>query len=149
MLGQVRLCYVPFSTYFKVEVNNNPTLTLHKNINIWCKLLLDNNYIDLKSYESLICHNGNCSRIYGLINLHKDNHPLRTVVSNVGSPTNSLASFISKILNPLKATSNRLVKGSFTLVQFIDKFSINNTDVDKLVSFDVIFLFTNTPSKLA
>lgn len=56
----------------------------------------------MKTYKVLNCYNRVCSKAYGIIKLHKDNHPPGPVVSTVGSHTYNMASHIVNVLNPLK-----------------------------------------------
>lgn len=77
-------------------------------------MLVDKHYID-KTYNYLNCHNDLCSKICGLSKLHKYNHPLRPIISNVSSPNYNMESYIAKVLGLLNLTSNRLVKISLHL----------------------------------
>ena len=82
----------------------------------------------------------NPSRIYGLPKLHKDNVPLRPIVSGIGSYTHKLAKYLSNILKPL--TINKYsVKDSFTFTQEI----LMLNSVPYMCSFDVASLFTSIP----
>ena len=76
--------------------------------------------------------------MYGLVKVHKDNNPVRPVVSMIGTPEYQLAKFLDVII-----PQTYLLKSN---KQFLDR--INNFQFDanqKLVSFDVSSLCTNVP----
>ena len=72
--------------------------------------------------------------------LHKDNVPLRPIVSGIGSYTHKLAKYLSNILKPL-TINNYSVKDSFTFTQEI----LMLNSVPYMCSFDVASLFTSIP----
>ena len=81
-------------------------------------------------------------KLYGLVKVHKENNPLRPVCSMINTPEHCLAKFLDNIIKPhipnqfmLNSTTNFLDK--------LDKFEIKTGD--KMVSFDVVSLFTNVP----
>ena len=77
---------------------------------------------------------------YGLPKLHKDNMPLRPIVSGIGSYTHKLAKYLSNILKPL--TINKYsVKDSFTFTQDILMLHF----FPCICSFHVASLFTSIP----
>lgn len=63
-----------------------------------CKELLENNFTTILIYRSLICHNRNIAKIYGLVKLHKVNFPLRPLVAAIVTATDKIASFIIEVL---------------------------------------------------
>ena len=83
--GQMLELLNDISTYKKVD---NPENMLKKNtfkiMNFWrTKVYLGDN---LKR-KDILCENTNLPRIYGLPKIHKQNCPLRPVVSLINSPT--------------------------------------------------------------
>lgn len=129
--------------------NYDPTPSIQKQNNNIVKDLKDSNYIDCPTYKSLICHNGNISKIYGLVKIHKPSFPLRPVVDTSCSPTYNLASFLSKLLSPMTVNSPFSVKDSFSLVKKLNDTHLGELQNYKLISLDVVSLFTNTPIDIA
>ena len=101
----------------------------------------DSEYFRLRSTDGLI------PRIYGLVKVHKDNFPLRPIVSLIGSPLYELSKYIASIISPLVGNTPHTVKNSFDFVRFLSSCKCSDNDV--MVSFDVISLFTRIPIKLA
>ena len=82
-------------------------------------------------------------RIYGLPKIHKQGAPLRPIVNTIGSPSYKLATYLANLLKPLVGKTNSFVKDSETWVEEISKENLNPED--KLVSFDVVSLYTKIP----
>lgn len=82
--------------------------------------------------------------LYGLPKTHKDNIPIRPVVSYIGAPTYDLAKYLNKILRS-KASFNPQysLKNSLQLIEKVQ--NINISPYSKLLSLDVDSLFTNVP----
>ena len=82
-------------------------------------------------------------RLYGLPKLHKENIPLRPILSMVKSAQHKLAKFLNFQLQPvLEHYSSYILKDSFSFVDEISAIESNNTF---MASFDVKSLFTNVP----
>ena len=84
--------------------------------------------------------------LYGLPKIHKEDNPVRPVVSYVNAPCYKLAKEINKILPEIiDFKSKYAIKNSF---QFIDRTKNLNVPTNAtLVSFDVKSLFTSIPIK--
>ena len=84
-------------------------------------------------------------RMYGLPKTHKENIPLRPILSMIGSSQHELAKWLSKVLAPvLKLYSSNCVKDSFTFANFIQNYNVDPAKTF-LCSFDISSLFTNVP----
>ena len=78
-------------------------------------------------------------RLYGLPKIHKNDIPLRPILSMVNSAQHKLAKFINYQLEPvLKYYSSYTLKDSFSFVDQIKDIQSNNTFI---ASFDVKILF--------
>ena len=93
--------------------------TDHKTLVIWCK----------------------APRFYGLPKIHKPNIPLRPIVSAIGSPTYSLAKFVTSIIFPLAGMTPSHVKNTKHFTGMISEEAVNEDEV--MVGFDVQSLLTN------
>ena len=82
--------------------------------------------------------------MYGLPKIHKNNCPLRPIISAVGTYNYKLAKFLVEILSPLVRDNEHILKGTF---DYVNKVSHLSTIIDKaMLSFDVESLFTNIPT---
>lgn len=105
--------YIPVPEDPTKKVNNK----LNKQINqLFLKGLFDSN-IRLK----LVNYNPITPRIYGLPKLHKENTPLRPIVSTIGSSVYKLSKFLINLLKPLTNNSPYNVKNSFEFKSLLDQ----------------------------
>ena len=103
--------------------------------------------IDESDYFRIRSTDGVIPRIYGLVKIHKNNYPLRPIVSMVGSPLYNVSKFLAKIISPLVGNTSRNVRNSYEFCKFLDSCRWSHDEV--MVSFDVISLFTKIPVNLA
>lgn len=101
----------------------------------------DNTKASLTTYKALP------PRMYGLPKIHKENVPLRPIVSCIGSPTHALSRFCNDILKNITEESPYKLKNSYDFIKRIKDLCVEDGYV--LVSFDVVSLFTNIPRDLA
>ena len=83
----------------------------------------------------------------GLPKIDKDGVPLRPIVNTIGSPTYELAKYVAKILGPLVGNSDSFIKDSNAFVNLIQEERVEPKD--KILSFDIVSLFTKIPLKEA
>uniref|UniRef100_A0A1B0GHU6 Putative reverse transcriptase n=1 Tax=Lutzomyia longipalpis TaxID=7200 RepID=A0A1B0GHU6_LUTLO len=115
--------------------------------NEFVKKLRDRGLVDDWTKSHLITYKAQPPRIYGLPKIHKENVPLRPIVSCVESPTHNLSRFCNDILKNITEKSPYKLKNSYDFVNHIKDLVVDDDDV--LVSFDVVSLFTNIPRGLA
>ena len=85
------------------------------------------------------------SRMYGLPMIHKENIPLRPILSMVRLAQHELAKWLGEVLQPvLDSLSRFLVKDSFTFAESIGAKTPTSED-NIMSSFDIKSLFTNVP----
>ena len=142
-------------TYQKItDKRRNPTSSTEKSLN---KLLLqikdqpaphdsDEKPLEPKLYHKLHSTDSTPASFYGLPKIHKDNVPLRPIMSAIGSPTYELSKYLANILSPLQ-NNKYTVKNSASFVEKIRTMSVDPDEI--LVSFDVVSLFTCIPTHLA
>ena len=81
-------------------------------------------------------------KLYGQVKVHKPGHPLRPVVSMIGTPEYELAKFLDTFIKPNIPNDFMLSSTS----EFIDKLKFSSVQGhESMVSFDVCSLFTNVP----
>lgn len=82
-------------------------------------------------------HNSTFPKIFGLVKLHKEGHPLRAIVSFINSPSYNIAKYFSKV-----TTSNEhAIKDSWNLKEYLDNKSVPENHI--LLSLDIESLYTN------
>jgi hypothetical protein len=81
--------------------------------------------------------------LYGLPKIHKEDAPLRPIVSTIGAPTYRLAQYLAERLGEYVGNSPRHVKNSMEFINTIKSLRAGPEDI--LVSFDVVSLFTMVP----
>ena len=128
-------------------IQTNPLKTLQNKINFELKKLKDTGLISENGYKTMRARTATIPRFYALIKTHKENNPIRPIVSFIGSPTYELAKFLSNLLMPTANKNPRKLKNTL---------EVKNTLRDQLippnyslVSFDVKNLFTCIPHVLA
>ena len=120
---------------------------LQNKVNTLLKRFFDNDKMDQNLYYSLRATTANIPLFYGLIKLHKLNHPIRTIVSFLDSPTYNISKFISNLLMPLTNKSQYKLKNTFETKEFLQNQQLPSGY--SLASFDVKSLFTCIPHSYA
>lgn len=124
-------------------INRDPCLTYTKELK---KILLDNDET-IKSFnlgKPRVPMNPITPFLYGMVKIHKDNHPIRPVVSFINSPAYFLAGWLNNVLkNVLTLDFKYSIKNSMELVNRLREASCPTNFI--LVSFDVVNLFPSIP----
>lgn len=98
---------------------------------------------DIKLLEQFKVINPSLQYFYGLPKIHKEGVPLRPIISNVGSFSCKLAKWLSSLLSPFvgKFSSSNIKHSQ----DFVDKIKHLNCNNFKMLSLDIVSLFTNVP----
>ena len=94
-----------------------------------------------KLYKDLYSVGARPGITYGLPKTHKQNVPLRPIISSIGTFSYKIAKYLAKILSPL-AQNSHLLKNSNDFINRLNKLKLRNS---YMVSFDVESLLTNVP----
>lgn len=86
-------------------------------------------------------------KAYGVSKSHKDNNPLRIIVSCVNTPLYNLVVFLHDIIKNALPTARSHIDNSFELYKKLTGSRIKSNDI--LISLDVVSLFTNVLLDLA
>ncbi|XP_025264619.1 uncharacterized protein LOC112637990 [Camponotus floridanus] len=128
-------------------VNKSPIKKLTSNLHDLLVRWRSRDYISVAKYRSLNCTDGVLPRAYGLPKIHKKNNPLRIIVSSKNTPLYGLAKFLHDIIYKSVPRPDSQVINS---AQVVDRLNGRRIDDNiKLISLDVISLFTNIPLDLA
>ena len=119
-------------------------LTIQRENSLLNKLkhLKSQNIISLEIYEKIRPIGSRPGIIYGLPKIHKENYPLRPIISAAGTYNYDLAKYLDELIKPLLANSKYILKDTFDFVNRVSKLKETS---GFMVSFDVESLFTNIP----
>ena len=102
-----------------------------------------------QEYYQLYPTGSNAGKFYGTAKVHKlkqgdtvNQLPLQPIVSNCGTASYKLAKYLAKLLSPL-SKSQYTVQNTKEFINHIKKQKVPSNY--KMISFDVILLFTNAP----
>ena len=125
------------------RVDNDPTRKVEDGINDLTYALLKAGKIKKPFYSYLRASSCPLPRFYGRAKVHKDNCPVRPVISAVGTATYNVSSYIAKILAPLIGNTENTVKNSKEFVELVSDLEIQDDEV--MISYDVEALYTSLP----
>ena len=126
-------------------VDSDTTTATERKLNQTLKNLLDKKAISKPLYNHLRVSPG-CSKpalFYGLPKIHKENIPLRPIVSHTGHSLYNTAKYLARLLSPFSKIMPSHVENPSHLAEILRKTTIGEDEV--LVSFDVKSLFTSIP----
>ncbi|XP_058827991.1 uncharacterized protein LOC131687913 [Topomyia yanbarensis] len=130
-------------TYTKIKAD--PTHKYQTSNNNFALRLLDLKLIDYHTANRLRTSTATCPRIYGQPKAHKPELPLRLVVPGMTSPSYELSKYICKIYQASISTKYN-ISDSRSFCQFINTITIPPNH--RMISLDVVSLFTNIPKDL-
>ena len=133
------------NTYCRII--KDPTKSIQTKINKIISNWETNKYINNSTSKALKIYNGNVPKIYGLPKIHKENVPLRPIVSNINAATYKLSKFLAGVLGNVINKNAYYIKDSFQFADYIKNITLPNDHI--LVSFDMVSMFTNIPVELA
>ncbi len=126
------------------KLNDDPTLKreatlqrklyyLHKTKKAFSKI----------EYKRIYPSGSKAGIIYGLPKIHKEDAPLRPIISSIGTYNYHLAKYLVEILNPLTDDFPLILKDSFDFINRVSQ--LDHDENQTIASFDVVSLFTNIP----
>ncbi|CAH1239264.1 HTR6 [Branchiostoma lanceolatum] len=128
-------------------LKRDPTTKFKREIIEALKKLETDEALDHVTYLKIKPKSEQPPAFYGLPKIHKQDVPLRPIVSGIGSVTYGVASFLAKILGPLVGKSKHHVQNSADFVNKIKDIQLDEDDI--ITSYDVCSLFTCIPPKEA
>ena len=133
-------------------LDTDPSKTSVNRINQKLKQLKDKDKLNETTYHRIRPNECNSTattaKFYGLPKIHKENIPLRPIVSLPGSPTYELSKHLAMILHqqflhPLVKTSTHTVNNANAFLTNIKDLKLEPDEI--MISFDVVSLFTSIP----
>ena len=102
---------------------------------------------DKSLFKSFTTTNPSLSYFYGLPKVHESQIPLRPILANIGTITKLLTGWLAQQLSPYLGTfSQSHIKSSHDYKGGLISFAAgNSTNLGKMVSLDVVYLFSKVP----
>ena len=119
----------------------NPIIKEEKRITDILKEMKEDNRISQTLYDKLRPVGSQPARLYGLAKVHKDNTPMRPVLSMPGSAYANIGKQVALWLS--KVPECNINASTQQISNTIKNMTLPNTD--ELISFDVSSLYTNVP----
>ena len=129
------------STY--QQLKSDPTAKYKTRLTQCLKRLKDEKKLSHKEWKKLYPTSEEHPKFYGLPKVHKQDIPLRPIVSSIGSLTYQTARHLANILGPLVGKTIHHIKNSGDFIKKIKDLEV--PPARKMVSFDVTALFTSIP----
>lgn len=126
------------------KLNKDPTNSYQRNLKECLKATEDTlSHFNIKAF-SIVSSNPRVPCLYSLPKIHKDNIPVRPIVSFIGSPTYLLSKELNRtLLSNVSFSSPFSIKNSIDLVSKLSSLTVPPNSF--LVSFDVANLFPSVP----
>lgn len=132
------------STYRAMRID--PTSSIQNKVNELTRNLHKDKHIDDATRKMLTSYTSIPPKMYGVPKIHKEDMPMRPIVSTRGSPTYQLSKFLANIINRALRSDKYNVNNSRHFKDRVSDISIEDNEI--MVSFDVTSLFTNIPINL-
>jgi hypothetical protein len=123
----------------------DPTIKRERSLINLLNRLKKNGHISPEFYYKAKPTGSNPGRLYGLPKIHKDNTPLRPVVSSIGTYNYGLAKALKQMLSNI-IQSKVVIKDTFAFINALRSLP-KSASKYKMVSFDISSLYTNIPLK--
>lgn len=129
------------------KISRDPTTTIQNKTNKIISTLVNQNILSKEAARSMKSYNSVSPRMYGNPKIHKENIPMRPIVSDVQGPTCKFSNYIAQILTEAYDQDNAYyVKDSFDFSSKINNFELPPDYV--VISLDVVNLFGNISKEL-
>jgi len=140
-LESMQLIFEDKSKYRRMRYD--PTEEYKKEYHKFLDTLVKRKFITKTKKTALTSHAACPPKTYGLVKLHKENLPLRNIVSNNGSITEKMNKIFNTSLNKLARNNTFDVRNSFEAIHKLNATQLGEDHI--IVSFDVISMFPNIP----
>ena len=128
--------------YTKIDKDDSADVKIEADLLI--NKLHDSRFISDKQLKYLTNFTAKCPIFYGLPKTHKNNWPLRPIVSQINGPTNRISELLDKYLTIAEKSIPNILQDTTAYLNLINKYKICE-DNTLLVTMDVTSLYTNIP----
>lgn len=125
------------------QLLSDETQKREKRLQNYLRTLKKDKKISEETYKKITPCGSRAGVLYGLPKIHKDNAPLRPIISAVKTYNYQLAKFLAEKLKPI-LEGEFMLKDTFDFVNKVSK--IEPGEDQTMASFDVESLFTNVPT---
>jgi hypothetical protein len=139
-----QICCMLQDTKIYTSVERDDTSRVKSQADDILRNLLQENYLNTKQVRFLTTFTPVCPTFYGIPKVHKQNYPLRPIVSQINGPTSSINALVDKLLFVAEQQIPYLLQDTTAYLRFIDA-NKNADDNTYLVTMDVTSLYTNIP----
>ena len=132
-------------TMVYTQVTEDPTNTTKELADRLIDELFNFNYINKKQQANLQRFKPTTPKFYGIPKVHKENIPLRPIVSQINGPTMKINELVDYYLSVAEKQIPTLFKDSTSFLQFIEQYKNTVTEHTFFVTLDITSLYTNIP----
>ena len=130
------------STKFK-RLSEDVTLKRERALQNSLRELYNKGYIKKEVYQEIIPKGSRAGVMYGLPKIHKNPVKLRPIISACGTYNYKLAKHLDNILKDVCLKDSKyIMKDTFDFINRVSKLKNSN---HRMISFDIVSLFTNIP----
>ncbi|XP_054708420.1 latrophilin Cirl-like [Uloborus diversus] len=108
-----------------VKLRRDPTSRILKKTNS----LIMKSTLPEKTKETISSSEALIPRLYGLPKIHKEELPLRPIVSAINSPTHLLSKHLASLLKPHVGATESFVRDSSHFIEKLKTYSLQSTDI--------------------
>ena len=129
------------------KVTKQPFKKIERQLNASLLNLKNLGKLEEKTYRKLHSTDGSPPAIRGSVKHHKQDNPLRPIVTSIGSALYNTSKLLAHIISPIQNNNGFTVQNSIQFTKEINDIAIADDEV--MVSLDVISLFTAIPVQKA
>jgi hypothetical protein len=125
------------------QLDDDPTISREDKLQKKLLNLKNSGFLTEEEYKFARPVGSQPGKAYGLPKIHKDDIPLRPIISACNTYSYRLSKLLARKLKHLR-TNSSIVTNTFKFVNELQNLKLNNIEV-KMVSFDIVSLFTRVP----
>ncbi|XP_046848063.1 uncharacterized protein LOC124441644, partial [Xenia sp. Carnegie-2017] len=110
-------------------LHKDPSKTTTNRINQKLKHLKDKKKLNENDYRRIRPNDASTAKFYGLPKIHKENNPLRPIVSLPGSPSYELSKYLYNILYPLVKNSPHTIRNATPFLANIENIKLRPDEI--------------------
>ena len=132
------------------QINRDPTQLINGQLFRLLDKQVNSGLIPKSLVSKAKCHQPQYPQLYGLVKIHKEDHPIRPIVAFLNTPLTNLSNILAEIIKPLNNDSSHRLKNTYDFVQsFKNHKEQFNPEKNILCSYDVKSLYTKVPMNKA